>query len=282
VCLLVLAWEAHPRFRLIVAANRDEFHDRPAAPLAPWPAPADILAGRDLRAGGTWLALDRRRRFGALTNSRDRMPAPPAAPSRGELIPQYLLGEGGAREYLAGLEPRSAAYAGFNLLLGDDRSLWYACNRCRPFARELTAGIYGLANERLEDSCAKLRRVRRRFESWLAGRGTEIEELLAMLEDGEPAAEAHGPPGGAPPGEWERILSAPFVKHPRYGTRCSTVLALEPAGELRLIERRFGPAGDRTGQSEYRLARGQWPALARPPAEPASPAASLEGLQSFP
>ena len=258
MCLLVLAWEAHPRYRLIVAANRDEFHDRPALPLAPWPAPDDILAGRDLRAGGTWLALDRRRRFGAITNYRDRMPAPPAAPSRGALIPEYLMSAGGAREYLAGLEPRSPAYGGFNLLLCDDRSLWYASNRCRPFARELAPGVYGLANERLDDPWPKLRRVRRRFESWLAGQATETEELLAMLGDGEPATEAEGAPGGAPRGEWERIRSSPFVTHPQYGTRCSTVLALERAGDLRLIERRFGPAGDRTGESEYRLTAGQW------------------------
>lgn len=258
MCMLVLAWQAHPRYRLVVAANRDEFHDRPAAPLAPWPAPDDILAGRDLRAGGTWLAVDRERRFGVITNFRDLAPAPPDAPSRGRLIPRYLRGGGSAREYLAALEADAAQYGGFNLLLADERSLWYASNRAEPFARELPAGVYGLANERLDTPWPKLRRVRRRFEAWLGEQGAEPKGLFALLEDPEPASEAEGPPANGFSSEWERVLSSPFVVHPRYGTRCSTVFALERTGELHLIERRFGPAGERGGESEYRLFAGQW------------------------
>ena len=104
MCLLVLAWNAHPRYRLVIAANRDEYHDRPAAPLGRWPARADVLAGRDLRAGGTWLGIDRHRRFGVVTNFRDLVRAPSAAPSRGGLIPGYLQGAAAPGEYLAALE----------------------------------------------------------------------------------------------------------------------------------------------------------------------------------
>ena len=122
MCLLVLAWRAHPRYRLVVAANRDEFHERPAAALARWPAPADILAGRDLRAGGTWLGLDRRRRFGVVTNFRDLQRPQPGAPSRGELIPRFLTAAQAPGEFLASLQPQAASYSGFNLLLADQDS----------------------------------------------------------------------------------------------------------------------------------------------------------------
>ena len=258
MCLLVLAWEAHPRYRLIVAANRDEYHDRPAAPLAPWSAPEGLLAGRDLRAGGTWLGLDRRRRFGVITNFRELTPSPPGAPSRGQLIPRYLQGEAGAGAYLGAAEAGAAGYGGFNLLLADERALWYGSNRSQPFARELPAGIYGLSNERLDTPWPKLRRVRRAFESWLGQDPLSFEPLFAALGDREPAAAQELPPPGGLEPQWERALSAPFVVHPRYGTRCSTVLALEHEGALRVMERRFGARGEPQGESDYRVPPGQW------------------------
>src|SRR5215472_753957 len=149
MCLLVLAWRVHARYRLVVAANRDEFHARAAAPLAKWPPPAELLAGRDLRSRGTWLGIDRARRFGVVTNFRELQPARPASPSRGELVPDYLGAHDPARaaDFLAALEPRAGAWSGFNLLLSDADSLWYASNRTTPFARELRPAVYGLANE---------------------------------------------------------------------------------------------------------------------------------------
>ncbi len=140
MCLLVLAWQAHPRYRLVVAANRDEFHARAAAPLARWPPPADILAGRDLQAQGTWLGLDRARRFGVVTNFRELQRPQPQAPSRGGLIPRYLGGTEDAAAFFAALEPEAARYSGFNLLLTDARELWYGSNRAAPFARALRPG----------------------------------------------------------------------------------------------------------------------------------------------
>src|SRR5690348_10301620 len=119
MCLLVLAWRIHRRYRLVVAANRDEYHDRLAAPLSRWSSPPDILAGRDLRAGGTWLGLDRHRRFGVVTNFRELVRPPSEAPTRGGLIPQFLGGAAAPGEYLAALERKAAEYGGFNLLLAD-------------------------------------------------------------------------------------------------------------------------------------------------------------------
>ena len=273
MCLLVLAWQAHARYRLVVAANRDEFHARAAAPLAKWPPPAELLAGRDLRSQGTWLGIDRERRFGVVTNFRELQPARPQAPSRGELVPNYLgarLGDSpaepareiapGAADFLAALEPRAALYSGFNLLLSDADSLWYASNRTTPFARELRPGVYGLANESLDTPWPKLQRVRSGFEAWL-GQGTsaDAEGLFALLADRTPAQDSPQAHTGALPSEWARALSAPFVLNPEYGTRCSTVLLLEGDGRLQLAERRFDPDGRLTGQTDFRLQPDEWP-----------------------
>lgn len=260
MCLLVLAWNTHPRYRLVIAANRDEYHDRDAAPLGLWPAPTDILAGRDLRAGGTWMGIDRRRRFGIVTNFRDLVRAPPEAPSRGGLIPGYLGGAAGPGDYLAALEPDAPDYGGFNLLLADGESLWYASNRGTPFARELAPGVHGLSNEQLDTPWPKLLRVRRGFEQWLrTGDSAAGGELFALLGDRTPATDEEGLPSTGLAPDWERILSSPFVLHESYGTRCSTILAIEPSGGCCIAERRFDRTGACTGETQYRLAPGEWP-----------------------
>jgi uncharacterized protein with NRDE domain len=265
MCLLVIAWRAHTRYRLVVAANRDEFHARAATPLAKWPPPAQMIAGRDLRARGTWLGIDRERRFGVVTNFRELQPALPSAPSRGELIPEYLGVRGApsarrAAEFFAALEPQAGEYGGFNLLLSDADSLWYGSNRNTPFARSLTPGVYGLANESLDTPWPKLERVRSGFRKWLRrAPPAGVEGLFALLADRTPAEEPPAAHTGALPREWARALSAPFVLHPEYGTRCSTVLLLEDDGTLQLIERRFDPAGRLSGETEFRLEPGEWP-----------------------
>ncbi len=265
MCLLVIAWQAHARYRLAVAANRDEFHAREAAPLARWPPPAELIAGRDLRAQGTWLGIDRERRFGVVTNFRELQPPRPGAPSRGELVPDYLGARSSrtttsAAAFFAALEPRAADYSGFNLLLTDADSLWYGSNRTTPLARSLPPGVYGLANESLDTPWPKLERVRSGFKEWLRqGPAAEAEGLFALLADRAPAEEAALAHTGALPREWARALSAPFVQHPEYGTRCSTVLLLEGDGRLQLTERRFDPAGRLTGESDFRLQPREWP-----------------------
>ena len=260
MCLLVLAWAAHPRYQLVVAANRDEYHERPAAPLAKWPEPPGILAGRDLRAAGTWLGLDPARRFGVVTNFRELQSPRAAAPSRGGLIPRYLSGAQSAREFFARLEPAAPGYSGFNLLLADAGSLWYGSNRASPFARELPPGVYGLSNELLDTPWPKLTRVKARFREWLGDPGGTAAGLFALLADRTQDADADSSqPTGGLPREWQRILSAPFVVNPAYGTRCSTVVLLEPGGGLTLAERRFDSAGEPAGESEFRLNAGEWP-----------------------
>jgi len=257
MCLLVLAWRSHPRYRLVIAANRDEYHARPAAALGPWNDAAGIVAGRDLTAGGAWFGIDKARRVGIVTNFREFGRRRRSAPSRGGLIPAFLTGSAAPRDYLRALETDAPGYAGFNLLLADRDSLWYASNRADQFARELSPGIYGLSNEFLDTPWPKLVRVRRRFEAALddprfGDRQALAGELFAMLADRETE-----PPESLPASElspqWARKLSAPFVLDPGYGTRCSTILTLTDDNTLDISERRFDADGIAAGESEYAL-----------------------------
>jgi uncharacterized protein with NRDE domain len=254
--LLVIAWQSHAQYRLVVAANRDEYHAREAAPLERW-NDLDVIGGRDLTANGAWLAVDSRRRFGIVTNFREFGRRRRSAPSRGGLIPGFLSGQSPPGEYLRVLETDAPGYAGFNLLLADREKLWYASNRADQFARALTAGIYGLSNEFLDTPWPKLVRVRARFKSLLdAPRSSDREALLAdlltMLEDRETAPADTLPSGDLSP-EWARKLSAPFVLDQTYGTRCSTVLTVSHGDELRMVERRFAADGTVSGESEHVL-----------------------------
>jgi uncharacterized protein with NRDE domain len=257
MCLLVLAWRRHSRHRLVIAANRDEFHARPSAPLAPWPDIPGVTGGRDLLANGAWFAVDAQRRYGVVTNFREFGRRRRSAPSRGGLIPAYLAGSDPPETCLRALETDAPAYAGFNLLIGDRDQLWYASNRADQFARELSPGIYGLSNEFLDTPWPKVVRVRERFaalldEPFSSDPHALAEKLFAMLADREPAPPASLPQGDVPP-EWARKLSAPFVLDPGYGTRCSTILTIDDDGSLSLLERRFDADGQTTGQSEHRL-----------------------------
>jgi uncharacterized protein with NRDE domain len=257
MCLLVLAWQSHPKYRLVLAANRDEFHARPSAPLAPWPDTEGVVGGRDLQAGGAWLAVDSRRRFGIVTNFREFGRRRRSAPSRGGLIPAFLTGSRTPGDHLQALETDAPGLAGFNLLLADRESLWYASNRADQFARRLAPGNYGLSNEFLDTPWPKLVRVRERFDALLqsahASDPRALESaLFDMLADRQTASDVELPAGDLSP-EWARKLSAPFVLDPEYGTRCSTVLTISDRGELRITERRFDAAGASSGQSEHVL-----------------------------
>jgi uncharacterized protein with NRDE domain len=247
MCLLVFAWMQHSRYRLVAAANRDEFHDRPAAPLAWWPDDSRVLAGRDLRAGGTWLGATRDGRFGVLTNFRDLEPPPaPDAPSRGRLVPDYLGSSEKPASFLAQLDGSAAGYAGFNLLVGDARELGYLSNREELGPRSLAPGVYGLSNHRLDTPWPKLVRSKERLAAELGMGEPRIDGLFAILDEREPATGEALPATGLP-AELERAMSSPFVLHERYGTRCSTVLLVGHDGRTVVCERRFDAAGRLTG-----------------------------------
>ena len=253
MCLLVLALNSHPRYRLVVAANRDEFHERPTAPLAWWQDDPGVLAGRDLRGHGTWLGATRAGRIAFVTNFRD-LESPPAAdaPSRGELVTRFLTGRASPASYLRELRPRAHRYAGFNLVVGDAHGLHYLSNRNGGDAWSLRPGIYGLSNHLLDSPWPKLRRTRDRFAGLVARPAIAPAALFDLLNDRQPADEAEVPDTGLP-ADWERALSAPFVVHERYGTRCSTLLMVDRDGRTTMQERRYDAAGSLTGATRLQF-----------------------------
>lgn len=254
MCLLVFAWQSHPRYRLIFAGNRDEFHDRPAAAMQWWQDAPDILAGRDLKAGGTWLGVARTNGgFGVVTNYRDMQRPVPGAPSRGELIRQWLTSAEPPLEFAHGLEARALAYAGFNLLIADGSEMAYASNRAPQFARALPAGIYGLSNHLLDTPWPKLERTRARFTRLVSRAQPVLADLEEMLADRQPAQDSELPQTGLPP-ERERLLSAPFIVDAQYGTRCTTVVLVDREGHTVVRERRFDAAGRTTGMEDFSFA----------------------------
>jgi uncharacterized protein with NRDE domain len=257
MCLLVLAWKHHPRYRLILAGNRDEFHDRPAAPLNWWQDDPRILGGRDLKASGTWLGVARSGRFGVVTNYRDLQAPVENAPSRGQLIPRFLTGATSPKEFLDDLRGAAPRYSGFNLLVGGTRALYYFSNR-GPNPRALAPGVYGLSNHLLDTPWPKLARTRERFNALLSQPEIAPEDLFAMLADREQATGTDLPSTGLPE-DWERVVSAPFIVNERYGTRCSSVLLVERTGRTILQERRFDATGIQSGNSRFEFTSAEVP-----------------------
>ena len=243
MCLLALAWRQRRDWPLLLAGNRDEFHRRPAAPLARWPQ--GFVAGRDLEAGGAWLGAREDGRFAVVTNYRDPLDAAARPRSRGDLVVDFLAGEGDAGAFARDVATRKADYRGFNLLLGDAGSLWYVGSRVDA-ARPLGPGIHVLSNHLLDTPWPKAVRLRGRFEAALA-QADPAARLFDALADRAQAAEHELPATGVPP-EWERALSAAFIVAPGYGTRCSTLLALAPR-RGRIVERRFDAAGAVSGET---------------------------------
>jgi uncharacterized protein with NRDE domain len=261
MCLVVVALAAHPRYALVVAANRDEFHARAALP-AHWgehPPYTGLLAGRDLVAGGTWMGVRRDGRWALVTNVRDGRRDDPEAPSRGALVPGVLNTASTPANALAALGPMAAACNGFNLLAGDAGGATWTSNRASE-TRTLTHGIHGLSNARLDTPWPKLARTKDAVAAWAAGGGDDLAPLFAALADRSRAPDEALPATGVPL-EWERLLSAPFIVSEDYGTRCSTVLTITRNGSARFFERSFDARGNAAGDAdfEFELTREETP-----------------------
>lgn len=246
MCLVILAHRVHPDLPLIVAANRDEFHARPAQKMHWWVEKPDIVAGRDLQAGGTWLGVHRSGRFATVTNFRDAVPPSGRRASRGQLVTAFLESDRSPLEFLRSID--IGRYAGFNLLVTDGEELAYLSNRDGA-SGELGPGIYGVANATLDTPWPKVERTRAALEDLIAAGNVNETELLRLLEDRRPAP-ASEIDSGHLPFEKAHALSAPFIVLPDYGTRCSTVLTRDTGGRVRISERRFSPDGRSTGQSD--------------------------------
>lgn len=246
MCLIVFAYGQHEHFPWIVAANRDEFYQRPTAPIERWQDHPDIVGGRDLLAGGSWMAVTAHPKFAAVTNYRE--PDPPEAPrSRGDLVRDFLLFGGSAAEFVDSLGDLQA-FGGFNLLLADADGLFYVSNRSEAPLRQLQPGIYSLSNHLLDTPWPKVERARTAMHDYIArGATTNAEELLwSCLRDESKAPDEELPSTGISL-EFERLLSSPFIQSATYGTRSSTVLVRDRLEGIRMEERtRDGSTRTRT------------------------------------
>lgn len=252
MCLVLLALNSHPAYQLIVAANRDEFYDRPTAPADFWSDAPAVLGGRDLQAGGTWLGVDRRGRFAAVTNYRQGERETPAPRSRGLLVSDYLTGNIGAGEYMGRVEQDAVLYNGFNLIAGDAAGLLYYSNR-EGRVRRLKPGLYGLSNHLLDTPWPKVSATKSAFGALVRERDAELAtELFALLADRKRAPDGLLPATGISQ-EWERLLSSAFVASDQYGTRSSTVILIGRDASIRFIERAFGPGGIPGREAPFRM-----------------------------
>ena len=234
----------------MLVGNRDELHSRPTAALSWWGDPP-LLAGRDLGAGGTWLGVDARRRFGAITNFRGGAAAPAGAPSRGTLIPRFLAGDQTPAAFLEALALEADRYAGFSLLLADGDTLGYYCNRAPAGPRLLPPGTYGLSNATLDAPWPKLVRTREALSHQLHG-APSVEQLLALLADRTSATDRDLPDTGIGV-ELERRLSSPFIVDPYYGTRSTTAVTIATDGSGEVVERSFTADGLVAATTSFRL-----------------------------
>ncbi len=234
MCLIVLAWKARADLPLVVAANRDEWRERPAEPAHWWPDHPHLLAGRDLQAGGTWMGITRAGRFAAVTNYRDPADKRSTARSRGGLVADFLRDDSSPEAFLAALAPRAAEYNGFNLIVGDGLSLWYFGSR-EGAARAIEPGIHGLSNHLLDEPWPKVVRGRVAMQEALR-EPDPAPRLFAALADGQGASDGALPDTGVGIA-WERRLASALIVGADYGTRCSSVVAISGDGAIRLEER---------------------------------------------
>ncbi len=247
MCLVVLALHQHDEYPLILAANRDEFHARPTRDAGWWPDKSDIVGGRDLQAGGTWLAAHRNGRFATVTNYRDAQPPLPDKRSRGELVTGFLESDLSPRDYLDTID--EDAYAGFNLIAGTRSDVVYLSNR-EDGTRILGPGTYGLSNALLDGPWDKVERSKRKLQSLLDDGVVNESSLLQLMNDRH-----RGPVDEVEKGRLDfdtaHAITAPFIVQPDYGTRCTTLLLADRDGGWRFTERRFDPRGNRTGESQF-------------------------------
>jgi uncharacterized protein with NRDE domain len=243
MCLLLIAIDQHPEYPWIVAANRDEYRDRPTAPMTWWQDHPDLLAGRDLRAGGTWMGVTRQGRFAAVTNYREPRCIYPRGLSRGFLVSEFLTGGWTPQAYLAAIKAQARRYDGFNLVVGDvQNGLLYYGNRgtdseIRSAPECLGPGFYGLSNHRLDTPWPKVVRGKASLADCLATRDTDLEvRLLKALTDTTQPADSQLPDTGVGLA-LERILAPLFINGSHYGTRSCSVVRLDRQGHMIIVER---------------------------------------------
>ena len=237
MCLIVFSYQQHPKYPLIFAANRDESYDRPTRSADFWDNNPDILAGKDLKAGGTWMGINKKGEFSAITNYRDPNIQKDNPPSRGQLVLDFLKNNATPYTYLNEVQSRAHRFMGFNLLAGSLDELSYYSNQ-QDDILVLDKGLYGLSNHLLETPWPKVRHAKQKLQEVVQNQKVTTNSLFDLLADNQEAPEEELPDTGIPK-DIEKKVSPIFIQSDGYGTRCSTVLLIDQHGEVTLAERRF-------------------------------------------
>ncbi|MEJ1238684.1 NRDE family protein [Chryseolinea sp. T2] len=251
MCLIFISLNHHPSYKLLIAGNRDEFYNRPTQPAGYWDDNKNVLAGRDLEAGGTWLGVTTSGRISMLTNYRDPKNINPNAPSRGALVSDYLQDTIGAEGYLQNLNASGIRYNGFNLLAGTADELFYYSNY-QGIVERLQPGFYGISNKFLETPWPKVVRGKQKIGPAFAKPVIDVHEIFDLLYDDATAPTEQLPETGLTQ-DRERALSAMFIKTGNYGSRCSTVIAVDHDDNWLFSERTYDPSTFAHQDNTYRF-----------------------------
>ncbi len=249
MCLIVFANNFHPDYKLIFAANRDEFYNRPTEAAHFWKYHSDLLAGKDLQAGGTWMGITKSGRFAAITNYRDMRNIKENAPSRGNLTLDFLTSDISPEKYFNQINSELKNYNGFNLVIGDVDNLFYFSN-IKSELNKIEPGIHGLSNAFLDTPWPKVDKSKLKLEIAINGNQISEDRLMKILDDKSFAEDQKLPDTGVGK-ELEKVLSSVFIKTEKYGTRCSTVLLVDKNNNVKFVERTFMPAENRFVRNEF-------------------------------
>ena len=248
MCLIVFAYNYHPDYRLILAANRDEFYHRPTRPMQYWPDQPQLLAGQDLEQGGTWLGLTRHGRFSALTNHRDGRRAQQGICSRGNLPLAFLLGDDSSEDFIR--KTSTDDFDGFNQLIDDGQQLCYLSNRSTSL-QPVPAGIHGISNAVLDTPWPKLQARKAALKTGIDSGKFNSEALIQLMADRETFPDNQLPDTGINI-ELERMLSSSFIRSENYGTRATTALLIKHNGEAEVVEQNYNDEGA-TERQQFQL-----------------------------
>ena len=242
MCLIVFSFKHHTKYPVILAGNRDEFYGREAQQAHFWDTEPSLLAGKDLRAGGTWLGVSQNGEFGAITNHRDLNNPVNGERSRGYIIPVFLTNNGLPEEKIKRIESNFSKYSGYNLLAGNTDQLFYLTNVKRQ-TKTVSPGVHGISNAFLDTPWPKVEAAKSAFEDAIKPALIDREAIFKLLQDSDPFPQETLPDTGLSP-EMEKAVSPIFIKTDDYGTRCSTLLTIDYNGRVQFTEKTYHFNGD--------------------------------------
>ncbi|MDR9417990.1 NRDE family protein [Gracilimonas sp.] len=251
MCLIAFAYKEHPKYSLILAGNRDEFYERPTRKAQFWNKGGypEILAGKDLEGGGTWLGVHKDGRWGTLTNYRDTSITRENPPTRGELVLDYLKNSKNGMDYLQEVSKKAQQYNGFNLLLWDSKGFYHYSNQNKKVTN-IEPGIHGISNALLDTKWPKVERAKDKLAEIISANHFKKEQLFELLLDETKANEEELPVTGIPK-DLEKAVSSIFIKTENYGSRCSTVLLIDKEGNIDFTERSYEPGTTKLSSEQH-------------------------------